>query len=238
MYKYRTIYNDLKQRILSRELRPGVPLPTQEELADEYQVNRLTLKKALDMLVHDGIIYSVQGSGTYIRPQLGTDLDELLPLDAPNGATDLHRNQRTSSRVIHFETRHPTEDECEHLEIKDDQLVYDIMRTRLVNNQPYSFDHTVMPTFVGHIDESTLQHSIYDYLEGRGLQLTDARRIVYADSADDDVSAAMEIQLGSPVLVIEQIGYDQYGRAFEYARSWFRQKHSRFAVDIHKIGPR
>jgi DNA-binding LacI/PurR family transcriptional regulator len=57
----------LRQRILDGSLAPGARLPSELELAQEYQISRGTVRQALNALVTEGLIERVQGSGTFVR---------------------------------------------------------------------------------------------------------------------------------------------------------------------------
>ena len=60
------IYNDLKSAIQSDALLPGMQLPFERELCDKYSVQRITVRKALDMLVQDGYINKRAGLGSFV----------------------------------------------------------------------------------------------------------------------------------------------------------------------------
>lgn len=66
MKKYIRLYNDLREQITSGTLTPGMQLPTENEIAASAGVSRQTVRFALEMLRHDGFIYSVQGSGSFV----------------------------------------------------------------------------------------------------------------------------------------------------------------------------
>lgn len=234
LYKYREIYSDIKRDILTNHYRAGTLLPTQEFFADKYNVSRITLKKALTLLENEGLIFSKQGSGTYIRSKIDNSTGELLPLDLPVGVTYSHRDQSIKSRLLFFDARLPSKEEQQHLLLNKTDPVYEFKRVRLVNKEIYSYEHVVMPVYIAPLTEEILQESVYDYLGSEvKLQLVDARRIVFADYATEEISNALNIAIDSPILVIEQIAYDQKGRAFEFSKSYFLSKKSKFVLDIH-----
>lgn len=63
---YQKIYNDLQEGIDSKRYIPGSKLPTENELAEQYNVSRITSKKALDMLAEQNIITRKPGRGSYV----------------------------------------------------------------------------------------------------------------------------------------------------------------------------
>ena len=71
---YKTIYENIKARILTGELAENSRLPTEAELMTQYGVSRITAKRALDELQNDGLIRRQRGSGSYVNaPQTGGD---------------------------------------------------------------------------------------------------------------------------------------------------------------------
>src|SRR5512142_3530466 len=64
------IYFRIQQNILGQiqngSLKPGQQLPTEIELAQQYQVSRITAKRALDELVRQGRAFRQQGRGTFV----------------------------------------------------------------------------------------------------------------------------------------------------------------------------
>lgn len=234
LYKYRKIYSEIKKDILTNHYRAGTLLPTQEYFSEKYNVSRITLKRSLDLLENEGLIYSKQGSGTYVRPQIDNEVNELLPLDLPIGVTYSHRDQNITSEILFFDARLPKKEEQQNLTIGANEPIYEFKRVRKINHKCYSFEHVVMPVQVAPLNEDILKGSVYDYLgQKMNIQLLDARRIIYADSASKEISTILKVKEDSPILVIEQTGYDQKGRAFEFSKSYFISNNSKFVLDVH-----
>src|SRR5947209_18308252 len=69
----------LEKLIADRGLQPGNRLPTETELAGEFNVSRTTIRNALKALEHEGKIERLPGRGTIVRqPRLGQLLGKLL----------------------------------------------------------------------------------------------------------------------------------------------------------------
>jgi GntR family transcriptional regulator/MocR family aminotransferase len=85
---YRWLYEELRARILSGQLRPGVRLPATRDLALQYGLSRPTIVTAFEQLRSEGYVEGKVGSGTYVSQTLP---DELL--QAPRAGS-----QRTKSR--------------------------------------------------------------------------------------------------------------------------------------------
>ena len=63
---YHQLYEILHQQILLGELKPGDQLPTENELIKQYEVSRITVRRVLDMLVQEGLIYRQAGRGSFV----------------------------------------------------------------------------------------------------------------------------------------------------------------------------
>lgn len=67
IFMYQEIYNDFRNKIMEGALRPEERLPSEDELAAMYSVSKITVKKALEMLRDEELIYRVQGRGTFVK---------------------------------------------------------------------------------------------------------------------------------------------------------------------------
>lgn len=68
--KYLRLRDKLKERIVNEEFSPGDKLPTERELALNYNVGRMVIRKALDELAKNGALVRFRGRGTYLNPDL------------------------------------------------------------------------------------------------------------------------------------------------------------------------
>lgn len=64
---YLQVKADIKNRILSKQYMPGDKLPTENELSDQYNVSKITIRKAIQNLSDEGYVNKVQGKGTFIN---------------------------------------------------------------------------------------------------------------------------------------------------------------------------
>ncbi|MEP2717101.1 FadR/GntR family transcriptional regulator [Pseudophaeobacter sp.] len=80
----------LKQRILSGDLKPGNKLPTEQQLAQEFEVSRTVVREAISGLKQSGLLTSRQGSGVFV----------LEPSQTGETLTFLSNNPRTIASVI------------------------------------------------------------------------------------------------------------------------------------------
>ena len=237
-YKYKKVAENLRQEIKSGKYAPGELLPDQNQIAKHFNTTRITVHKALQILIVEGMIYSKRGSGTYVRKDYAPDdhsnnFGKVSPIDKPLGATRTNKGKLVTSKVLELSARIPTEDEADKLLIKPTEPVYVIRRVRYVNGVIFAYEHTIMPTSITTLTESILEKSIYGHMQKEGLRIEGTHRIVSADKAKQtDVDSGIAEELGEPVLVINQLSYLDDGQPFEISESRFPYKTSKLTADI------
>lgn len=65
-FLYKQVYEGIKEKILDGTFPRESKLPSEEEFCTEYEVSTITVKKAMDLLVDDGMVRRVPGKGTYV----------------------------------------------------------------------------------------------------------------------------------------------------------------------------
>ena len=66
--KYANLADQLREQIRQQRLAPGQQLPTEPDLAEQYQVGRVTVRKALQILASEGLLTRHKGRGTFVQP--------------------------------------------------------------------------------------------------------------------------------------------------------------------------
>jgi multiple sugar transport system substrate-binding protein len=77
---YRQVASILRERIERGLFKPGERIPTEYELCDHFGVSRTSVRQALSDLVHEGLLLRRQGSGTYVQPALGPEVQTINAL--------------------------------------------------------------------------------------------------------------------------------------------------------------
>ena len=69
--KYHDLVEELRDKILSGQIRPGEKLPSENELAAAHAISRQTVRKALQILENEGFVYAEHGRGTFCSDRTG-----------------------------------------------------------------------------------------------------------------------------------------------------------------------
>ncbi|OOM77319.1 HTH-type transcriptional regulator GmuR [Clostridium puniceum] len=224
MSKYEEIAQDIRQAILSGKYSPNEQLPLEKEMCSSYGVSRITIKKAVDELVIQGLVIKRRGSGTFVKSVNDEDVEELGSVKQFGGFSETNKEKKVSSSIIKFEVIHPTDEIATKLKITCDDFVYYIVRARYADNEPYVIEYTYMPIGLIHgIKTDILMNSIYNYIEKNlKLKIKSAHRTVRAILPNEIEQEWLKIDKNMPILEVEQVGFLDNGQSFEYSKSHHR----------------
>lgn len=222
MPKYVEIANIIRERIKNNTYPKGSLLPNQTDFVAEFSVSRMTVKKALTILIMEGLLFSKRGSGTKVLNHTFREKDT-SPINEYLGLSHQMRtqNKKITSQIILFETQYPDEHIQDMLKISADEEVYKIIRLRLLEKRPYVIEHSFMPvSLVPGLNEEHLLASVYDYiLDDLHEKFGGAYRTIQADKSDKYDQDYLACAVDDPVLVVEQVVYTETGQPIDYSCS-------------------
>lgn len=230
MSKYKEIAEDIRKGILDGRYNPNEQLPLEKEMCKYYNVSRITIKKAVDELVSDGLVVKRRGAGTFVKAFDNSDVEEFSMSKQFCGFTESNKDKKVKSKIINFEVIHPTEEIATKLKITCDDFVYYIIRVRYADDEAYVVEYTYMPIgVIPGIKNDILHKSIYNYIENElNLKIKSAHKTIRAIVPSECEKEYLSIDSDTPILEIEQIGFLDNGQPFEYSISHHRGDKAEF----------
>ncbi|GAA4697812.1 GntR family transcriptional regulator [Nocardioides nanhaiensis] len=221
---------------LVAERGPGDLLPAERVLAGELGVARMTLRRALDALVADGLLVRRAGSGTFVA---GTKVNQRLA--ATSFSADMRaRGLRPDSRTVHARTAPAGAMLAAVLDVPPETPVLHVRRLRLADDVPMALEDLHVPATVapGLRAEDLDGASYYDLLAARhGTPVVSGTQTVEPALAADDEAALLDVTAGDPVFRFERTTRVADGRVAEFVRSTYRGDRYRIVVDIFPPAP-
>ena len=234
------LYEQIKHYILSRiesgEYIPHSQLPSERQLAEQFDVSRLTVSKAIKQLVDDGWLYIQIGKGTYIGEEPIQQQIEMLTSFTEEMKI---RGQKTASRVLSAIVKPASAEVAEVLSIPQGTDIIQLERVRLVAQQPMAVECASViaercPDILDKHDFS--QESLYAVLRDYyNVLLVSAVQTFEARSATKAEASLLNIKVGAPVLAIHRITYDDKGDACEVVKSAYRGDRYKFRAKLSQI---
>lgn len=210
------------------------PIPSERELMETYQVSRITIRKAIDELVTEGYLYKVQGKGTYVKTDEGSN-----NLFSITSCTEdvLKLGLTPSKKVVVSELVDANVKRAKALEITTSDNVYMIGRILYADKEPLNYTLTFLPEkiFPSLLKYDLKKESLYQIItEVYGVKITKARRTIEAIGAQDEIAEYLDIEEGTPIILFRCITYGIVnGREIpiENFKCYYRTDKFKFYID-------
>lgn len=212
---YKQIEQDIYNKIMIEHYAKDCLIPPEQELAKQYGVSRVTIRKATDSLVKQGFLEKISGVGTFVRHKT----------DAKNPVTLMGFSQEmkaqgiaVKTKVTIFRIEKATENIAKILKINPDDPVYYFERERYGNDQIYVKEQTYMSALkYPDISLNVLENSKYAFFEKeKGLIIESSHHKVEPILANEEISELFGIQLNTPILKIGNTTYFTNGDVMDY----------------------
>lgn len=216
---YSNLIDDLMVKISTME--KGAKLPSERQLCYDYKVSRTTVRKALGYLVNSGILYQVQGRGTFVRESNKENLSNYYSF-----TEQTRKNGKTpKSLVLSFEIRQASPEEREIFEEKEGFKVIAFTRLRLADDIAMMHETTLIPyERFKEIDKNLLENKpLYDiFEEDYKSKIYNIKERFSVSSMTSQVAKTMNLEDKSPCLKISRLSYDLEDDLIEYTLSYAR----------------
>lgn len=233
------LYAQVEQALVTRlgvDLHPGDRLPTEDELIDEFDVSRITIRRAIQNLAARNVIVTKRGQGSFV-----TTPSFKQPLNALTGFVedmDVH-GLPSHARVVKIEEITAPPDARAALELPLGAQVTHIERIRLAAGHPVSFDDTYLPIDLGRLiaQDDLENEQIFTLLEDRhNTPLREAAYALQASTADAEIAEALQIAEGSAVFRIERTSFTTGQRPVDYEVLHYRGDAITFTTRLPRSG--
>lgn len=209
-------------------------LPSEYDLAKEFDVSRLTVRKAIDLLISQNLLVKQRGKGTYIMKQ--TDRFQ----SGQNGLLSFTESARafgktSKSIVINFEIVTNLPDEVKkNLQIVDEN-VYRIKRLRYFDEDPMTIEEIfIRESFLPkNLTEKNIEGSIFNLISEQ-IDISYSHQEIEAVLVTKELSEHLKVPLGDPLLLVHTITYAASGIPILYDNSYYRADKYTFKNILHR----
>ena len=227
---YQRLQDGLRHAIESQLLKPQEALPPERDLATDFGISRITVRKAIDGLVGEGLLVRRQGAGTFVAARVETHFSQLTSFTEDMATRGRVARSRWLSR-----TEGPvTTDESLTLGLSPGSLVYRFARIRYADDMPMALEYSTIPGF-GLPSADVVEDSLYAALEAARNRPVRALQRLRAVLFDAEQAALLDIEAGAPGLFIERRGFAEDGRAIEMTHSWYRGDAYDFVAELNAL---
>ncbi|MGU7840503.1 GntR family transcriptional regulator [Burkholderia sp. AW33-5] len=226
---YLQLARNLASAIHAGAWRAGEALPSERLLSGSVGVSRITARRALALLVEQGLIKRARGAGSFITPRVADPLSRLVGFTAKMQQRGFVPDSVWLSRMLRTASR----DEITRLGLAPGATVARLERLRRADGIVMAVEHSTLPAAVVP-DPQALGASLYEYLDARGMTVVRALQHFRAANATHEIAKWMSVKPGSALLVITRIGYGVDQRAIEVSETYCRDDYYDFVAELKR----
>ncbi|MFC6592365.1 GntR family transcriptional regulator [Deinococcus lacus] len=224
MAKYPQIYQTIKRRLLSGTYAGGQALPSEPQLAAEFGVSRMTVRRAIDELERGGYLQRVQGAGTYATgSRFRQGKFEVRPF------REWTRQGEHRLKVLRSLTLEATPEIASVLASKPGATVHFLHRLRLAGDEPQIIEKRYLnAALCGTLTEEEWgADSVHELLMARGVTITRLEQNLEAVNLQPEEAELLRLPVGAAAFLLRRTTYQGEQRV-SYANYWLRSDRHAF----------
>jgi GntR family transcriptional regulator len=217
-------------------------MPSEIHLARDFGVGRVTVRRALQHLADEQLIRREPGRGTHPIKRAKTDMgDSVNPSGGRlTGLMDsiVETSRRTRVRLVELKLQTAPAPVGEALALHHEAQVWKVVRVRSMGREPVSFITAYVPQSVLQRPrrEELRRQPLLELMVRYGITPGRTYQTVSARQADSTVATHLDIAVGSALLEVERVVYDQQGRPVQWLHGLYRPERYAYHLDISRDG--
>lgn len=206
-------------------------LPTEMELAEQFNVSRITVRTALRTLMNEGLLSRERGRGTFLKTNSAENwIGQLMGFSETIRAAGFTPNAEViQSGAIHDLPK----------KVKDDLMVdnaWELKRLRFADGEPIAIEHSYFPEEIGNEIEkqNDLDHLLtYHFIEQElNMRLYTATQRISAINAQEEETTALNVDNGDALLYIERLAMTAEEKPVEFLKAVYRPDYFQYDVQL------
>jgi GntR family transcriptional regulator len=219
---YQQLQRALRSAIENRVIGPDDALPPERDLAEMLSVSRITVRKAIDELVEEGLLVRKQGSGTFVSNRVEKNFAKLTSFSEDMRA----RGREPRSVWINKAAGTVTPEESLTLRSSPGTPVF-----RYADDAPMALEYaTVLRDCLPSLE--AVENSLYEALEEKGNRPVRALQRLRAVLLTAEQAKLLKAQERDAGLLVARVGYLKDGRAVEFSQSYYRGEIYDFVAEL------
>ncbi|SEK11039.1 GntR family transcriptional regulator [Paraburkholderia diazotrophica] len=218
--RYQRLRDEMVALIAARHWKPGEAIPTEQALAKSYDVAVGTVRKAVDLLVAEGLLERFQGRGTFVRrASFDSSLFRFFRFQTRQGERRI-----PESRILRREVVDAPSAVAATLQISSSARVIQMSRLRLIDDVPMLAEEIWLPyvrfAAFAQMDLNEVGDLLYPVYEAQCNQVVaSATETLTVEAIDPLHARLLRIEPGTPAVVIERLAYGYDRQPLEWRRS-------------------
>lgn len=212
---YIQIAEDIKSKIKKEELKANSRIPTELELSEIYQVSRITIRKALELLVDEEILIRKQKIGTFVsNKKMSRTVNSFM------GFTQSCKvnGDKASSEFLSAELVKARPSDIRNLNLEEDDKVIRIRRVRLCNDMPVIMEEVHYPRKYAYLLAEDLTGSLHEILNAHGVIPHHGQKTISVCYATQEEAKHLGVSENDAMILSKDLAYDVDGNPIYYSK--------------------
>lgn len=206
---YFRLYSLLKTAILNGTIANGAQMPTEQQLAERFEVSRITAKRAMDELAAESLVERHRGKGTHVTYEYSPQ-----PVRAPlvSMLQEIESMARHSDvNVLECKRQRPPADISNALGLDDKEKALHLVRVRSRDGQAFGFYDSWTAKLQKPVSKRDFSRSPrLEIFRKQGLRITHVTQNISATAASEEMAAHLETVPGAPLLSLKRLSYETH----------------------------
>ena len=212
--KFNQVSAEIEKRIHEGIYVSSQKLPSEYDLAKEFDCSRLTIRKAIDDLIGKNILVKRRGKGSYVmsQPKIQSGRSGL------QGFTEAAKAYGKTSST------------------EEDQPIYELVRRRILDDEPMTVEKIYLSEFyVKGLKAEDFSGSLFKLLEEK-TEIAYSHQEVEAILVKPDLSKLLDVPMGDPLLQVYSVTYALDATPIFYDISYYRSDRYVFKTTLTRYG--
>ncbi len=232
---YHQVYLALRQKILSGECDPQTALPGEHQLAAQYGVSRVTVRRTLEALELEGLVNRRRGVGTFPVEQ-AAERQERYNIGGLTSPAAKQTGQAEAT-TISIEIIATPAEVAAHFGPGHEKVTR-VVRRRSAGREPYTLMNAYLSqpvaTALGH--QAMQSDSLPMALEQAGITLMRAEHLITAKAADDLSATQLQVPVGAPLIAMRTLFSDANDAPVALIEALFRPDRYEYRTTLLRRG--
>lgn len=218
---YQQLRDILIDAIDSGKWGPNEKIPSENELSTTYGLSRMTVRSVLTDLVKEGLLYRVQGIGTFVAEKIETLSPSYIGI-----REQLEKmGYEVETKIIECSMEKCTDTVAKRLNIMSGEPVFKIKRVRYIKGGPISIHISyVNPDYSEKLTKEALEQEQLCVLLNQvyGLKRKRVSETLESVQASNEEAELLEVEKGYPLLLLKDVLYSESEEPYEFTKVVFR----------------
>lgn len=212
---YQQLIDEIKNQITSGKLAVGDRLMTEFELSQEYNVSRITVRKAIEVLVEENILIKTRNRNICSRKRLTRNLETFMGFTS----NCIQEGKTPSTKLLTAELVKATPVDVKNFDLKSGEKVIKINRLRISDGNPVIIEETRFSQKYAFLLGENLEGSLYEILAHNGIIVSGGKRTISICNTTKEEAELLEVEENEVMLYMKDICVDVNGTPIHSCKS-------------------